>query len=121
MHNVLQEVKEMIKAQKLQAKEVQDLHEKLDKNTATEDDKVRYHELKMKQLYDAVNVKGKYKLGTRTELKDHNKNGKVAYTTTLSKENYHWLKEYSAHTGKSGSAILNEFLDGMREEYENNE
>lgn len=62
----------------------------------------------------ALARKGKYQLGSRTELKEHNKNGKVAYTTTLTKENYVWLKEHSASTKTSGSEILNSLIESFR-------
>lgn len=58
--------------------------------------------------------KGKYQLGCRTELKEHNKNGKVAFTTTLTKENYIWLKKHSAATKTSGSEILNTLIEAFR-------
>lgn len=55
--------------------------------------------------------KPKYKLGKRKSApKAHNKNGKIAFTTTLLPEMYEWLKNESAETGKSGSEIINELL-----------
>ena len=53
----------------------------------------------------------KYKLGKRKgTIKAHNKNGKIAFTTTLLPSLYEWLKVQSAKTGKSGSDIINELL-----------
>lgn len=123
MKNILKEVINVINSKTLKAEEQMTvLQSKISNNTATEEEKAKYAELRCQWLNEcSAPVKGKYKLGSRTQLKEHNKNGKVAYTTTLSKDNYHFLKELSAYTGKSGSAIINEFLNDMKEEYDQNE
>lgn len=63
-------------------------------------------------LFEELKKQPKYKLGKRkVEQKAHNANGKIAFTTTIFPDNYEWLKEESARTGKSGSAILNSLIE----------
>jgi len=118
--SVLKEVTKVRRDQVLRA-ELSGLELKLLQDTATDAEKARYMEIQDQLPDDSDLKKGKYKLGTRTELKEHNKNGKVAYTTTLTKENYCWLKERSCETGKSGSVILNGMLEEARKDGETNE
>ena len=62
----------------------------------------------------------RYKLGQRKNMKPLNKNGKIAFTTTLYPEIYEWLKEQSVMSQKSASEIINGILKELIDIGENN-
>jgi|APFre7841882793_1041355.scaffolds.fasta_scaffold17452_4 hypothetical protein len=73
---------------------------------------MKTEENKNDKFFESLKKHPKYKLGKRVKpQKEHNVNGKVAFTTTLYPHCYEWLKEESAKTGKSGSELLNSLIE----------
>lgn len=72
----------------------------------------------MKKTENCLDVYDKllprYKMGKRKNFKPLNKNGKIAFTTTLYPEIYEWLKQQSILTQKSASEILNKALEDLK-------
>ena len=55
----------------------------------------------------------KHRLG-KSKKRAHNKSGKISFTTTMTVENYDWIVNESALTGKSASAIISDMIASIK-------